>query len=46
MYVKMALSVQTTLFVKSLSLPFSIKVVFDLVKNENKAVIMLQILSL
>ena len=36
----MSLSVQTTLFVKSLSLPLSIKGVHvvDLVKNKNKAV--------
>ena len=35
----MALSVQTTLFVNSLSLPLSIKGVGDLVKNEHKAVL-------
>ena len=41
----MALSVQTTLFVKSLApLPFNKRSLVDLVKNENKAVIMLQIL--
>jgi hypothetical protein len=41
----MALLVQTTLFVKSLAPSLSIKGVVDLVKNENKAVIMLQILT-